>query len=156
MGVIFYASSQPYEEQDVKPILNSGMDLSFFRPYIDWVSFTYHRGVVSVEQLGTAGFIEFFIRKGAHVAAFAILFLFLFYAFAKTVPVMLAKLVWFSFLITVLYACSDEFHQSLTPNRTPYAGDVILDSIGAILAVFILYLTDFPGLCRRKNGKFES
>lgn len=38
MGVIFYSSAQPYEQQDVKPLLEGTFDLSFLVPYLDWIT----------------------------------------------------------------------------------------------------------------------
>lgn len=50
----------------------------------------------------------------------------------------------FSFLFTVLYAASDEFHQMYVPNRSSDLNDLIADSFGGLLAFmiakFILFL----------------
>ncbi|CDO03276.1 putative integral membrane protein [Oceanobacillus picturae] len=140
MGIIFYSSHQPYENQDVKPLLNNFINVSFLEPYLNWLSFTYHESVVSVEQLGVAGFIEFFIRKGAHVSVFFVLCLLFYVAFRKAGKQKHSKALIFSLFLTVIYAISDEIHQGFTPNRTPYVGDVILDSFGALLAVGLLVL----------------
>ncbi|MFD2656942.1 hypothetical protein [Gracilibacillus thailandensis] len=59
MGVIYYASDQPYEEQDIKPFLSQHIDLSFLTSILQPISFKYHHSVVSVEQLGVEGFVEF-------------------------------------------------------------------------------------------------
>ena len=40
---------------------------------------------------------------------------------------------WLSWLIAVLYAVTDEYHQSFTPGRTPAVTDVIIDSFGAAI-----------------------
>lgn len=140
MGIIFYSSHQPYENQDVKPLLNNFINVSFLERYLSWLSFTYHESVVSVEQLGVAGFIEFFIRKGAHVSVFLVLCLLFYVAFRKAGKQKHRKALIFSLFLTVIYAISDEIHQGFTPNRTPYVGDVILDSFGALLAVGLLVL----------------
>jgi VanZ family protein len=42
---------------------------------------------------------------------------------------------WSSWLIAVLYAATDEFHQSFTPGRTPAVTDVMIDSFGAAIGV---------------------
>jgi VanZ family protein len=42
---------------------------------------------------------------------------------------------WLSWLIAVLYAVTDEYHQSFTPGRTPAVTDVIIDSLGAAIGV---------------------
>lgn len=139
MCMIFSSSATPYEEQDIKPLLGNMVDLRFIENIVGWISFTYNQSVVSVEMLGINGFVEFFIRKGAHVAAFFLLTLFFYIAFRKTCANMKRyRCLVFSFLLTVLYAISDEIHQGMTPNRTAYIGDVGLDSFGALLAVFVI------------------
>lgn len=138
MGVIFYSSGTPYENQDIKPILGNFLDLSFLRPILGWISFTYHNSLISVGELGVDGFIEFFIRKGAHVTVFFLLVCFLYLAITKTIGLAFRWQMVYSFLLTVAYAILDEIHQGFTPNRTPYAGDVVIDSIGAAFAVLLI------------------
>ena len=139
MGVIFYSSAQPYQDQDVKPLLEDMIDLSFLEPILSGIAFVYHYSEVSVANLGVYGFIEFFIRKGAHVGVFFVLFLLFYLAFVQT----FTRGKWnmhFAFILTVVYAALDEWHQGFTPNRTPYVGDVLLDSIGAMIGVGLLLL----------------
>lgn len=143
MGMIFYSSSTPYQEQDMKPLLSKYTDLSFLKPFLDSITFTYHHSEVSVAALGVEGFIEYFIRKGAHVTVFLLLFLLIYIAFRKTTSLMLRTCIGWSFFITVLYASLDEVHQGFTPNRTPYFGDVLLDTIGAVIGVSFVYMYMF-------------
>ncbi|GGD10458.1 VanZ family protein [Pontibacillus salipaludis] len=140
MGMIFYSSSTPYQEQDVKPFMNDYLDLSFMKPYLDWIVFTYHHQEVSVRNLGVEGFIEFFLRKGAHVTVFLILFFFLYIAISRTTSLTLKGNLLTSLIITGLYAAFDEIHQGFTPNRTPYIGDVGMDLFGALLGVCIILI----------------
>ncbi|MBT2216081.1 VanZ family protein [Virgibacillus dakarensis] len=148
MGVIFYASAQPYEKQDMKPFLTNMVDLSFLAPYLDWVSLSYHQSEVSVDVLGVAGFIEFFIRKGAHVTVFFVLMLLFLAAVRKTTSCTFPVSISLSFTLTVAYAGLDEFHQGFTAGRTPYAGDVVLDSFGAFMALLLLI---YVHLLKRKK-----
>ncbi|QDP41294.1 VanZ family protein [Radiobacillus deserti] len=134
MAIIFYSSHQPYQEQDIKPFLGEWMDLSFLIPALDHISFTYHNSEVSIAALGIHGFIEFFIRKGAHVSIYCLLMIAFYVALSKSDR----RSYWLPFCLTVFYAITDEWHQSLTPNRTPYVGDVGLDSVGASIAVILI------------------
>ncbi|HLS08689.1 VanZ family protein [Lentibacillus sp.] len=138
MGVIFYSSAQPYEKQDMKPLLDRTFDLSFLTPLVDWVSFTYHHSEVSTAALGVEGFVEFFLRKGAHVAVFFVLMCLFFVAFRKTSRMRFWAVLVMSFLFTVAYGAIDEFHQGFTVNRTPYVGDVLIDGTGALAAAILL------------------
>ncbi|RDW17006.1 VanZ family protein [Oceanobacillus arenosus] len=138
MSVIYYSSGTPYENQDIKPLLGNFLDLSFLQPILGWISFTYHNSLVSVDVLGVDGFIEFFIRKGAHVTVFFLLVCLFYLAIRKTIGLVFHWQMMYSFLLTVAYAILDEIHQGFTPNRTSYAGDVVIDSIGAAFAVLLI------------------
>jgi len=138
MIVIFISSSQPYEKQNIQPFLTDTIDLSFLEPYIHWISFTYNQSEVSVERLGVYGFIEFFIRKGAHVFVFLILCCLFFLALRQTTKVKFSYQLIISFILTFLYAAFDEFHQGFTENRTSYIGDVFLDGFGGGLGIVLL------------------
>ena len=43
-------------------------------------------------------------------------------------------------VIGILYAISDEFHQSFSPGRTPKVTDVYIDTLGIILGVLLVIL----------------
>lgn len=137
--IIFYASAQPYEKQDIKPLMTNSIDLSFLVPIFDWVSFTYHKSEVSINTLGVEGFIEFFIRKGAHVTVFFLLSCLIYLALKKSTSIPNSGKIIISFFLTVAYAGIDEYHQSFTANRTAYFGDVILDAFGAFVACVCIY-----------------
>ncbi|WP_102026674.1 VanZ family protein [Salirhabdus sp. Marseille-P4669] len=151
MGIIFYSSAQPYEKQDIKPFFNKYIDFSFLEPLVKHIEFTYHHSQVSVEALGINGFVEFFIRKGAHFTVYLILFLLFVVAFHKTTNIKKLQKVSLSLLFTVFYAIFDEIHQGWTPNRTPFYGDVIIDTIGAIVGAG-LFLLISNSLQNRKKG----
>ncbi|WP_339227313.1 VanZ family protein [Oceanobacillus sp. FSL K6-2867] len=141
MSVIFYSSATPYENQDIKPLLGTMVDLSFLESISRPISFTYNQSVISVNTLGVNGFVEFFIRKATHITVFFLLALFFYLAFRKTTNMKQYHCLVYAFLLTVLYAMADEKHQGMTPNRTPYIGDVGLDSLGALLAVLVIVIT---------------
>ncbi|GGC85556.1 VanZ family protein [Thalassobacillus devorans] len=149
MAIIFYSSSQPYQDQDIKPMLSDYINLSFLNPFLAPVHFTYHHSEVSLEALGAAGLVEFFIRKGAHVTVFLILTLLFYYSLRKSTSLTNKMVIITAWILTVVYAAFDEWHQGMTPNRTPYFGDVLLDTTGATIAVGILFIVS----SLRKSGK---
>lgn len=140
MGIIFYSSATPYEQQDMKPFLGESINLDFLEPLAEAVRFTYNESVVSIETHGVEGIVEFFIRKGAHVFVFFILTCLLKLALGKTTKLGFKTQVLLAFLLTVAYAIMDEIHQGFTPNRTSYIGDVFLDSMGGLIAVVLLIM----------------
>jgi len=72
--------------------------------------------------------LEFLVRKGAHMAEYAVLFLLyrraLRFGGGKRPGVK-------AFLMAVAYAATDEFHQAFVPGRGPAAADVMIDAAGA-------------------------
>ena len=69
---------------------------------------------------------DFYLRKLGHMAVFGTLFLALWWAMPRR-PVLAAA-------ITVLYAASDEWHQSFTEGRHGSPVDVLIDAAGVLLA----------------------
>ena len=137
MGILFFSSSQTYEQQSTIPLLEKILKNEPFKKLLDDVSFTYGGSPVSIEASGYHKFVEFFIRKGAHFMTYFILGGSLFLGINPRL-----KHAGLSFLYAWLastgYAALDEFHQMLTGGRSPLFEDVILDSIGAIFACLIL------------------
>jgi VanZ family protein len=77
------------------------------------------------------------IRKGAHMSEYAVF----------TLSVYIALLIdgvnhrrrrWAAFLIAVLLACSDELHQLFVPGRSGKLTDVVIDSIGSLIMIFLI------------------
>ena len=60
---LFFLSSQSYEEQSITPILGS-FDTPFWYELFEGISFMYGGSEVSVQTVGVARFLEFFVRKG--------------------------------------------------------------------------------------------
>lgn len=140
MITIFLFSSQPYQAQNLKPEIEGTSIANSLAERLSGVNFDYAGKEVSVHTLGKAGFIEFFIRKGAHFSIFGLLGFTLVYAINIRRPRRPLKGCILAVLASFLYACSDEFHQSLTPDRTPLFQDVLIDTTGAICGAALMAL----------------
>ena len=83
--------------------------------------------------------LTFLIRKLAHMSEYAILALFTYYALIK---IAFNKRIIFqiTFLISFLYACSDEFHQLFISGRSGQFTDIVIDSTGCLIMLLFLYL----------------
>jgi VanZ family protein len=99
-------------------------------------------------SFATLNAIQFGIRKLGHLTEYAILAMLLWRALrgtlASTRNLAIASLV---FMVSALFAASDEFHQSFIPTRTSSAHDVMIDCLGALVAVSICAL-----LALRRNA----
>jgi len=102
-------------------------------PVIAWalVIFTFS----SIPTLPTAEIYwwDFIIKKSAHMIEFGILYFLLVRAFGSH-----SKKYLLSFIISLLYALSDEYHQSFVPGRTPHIRDVGFDTLGTIITYYEL------------------
>lgn len=78
-----------------------------------------------------ARIINVIFRKFVHLSAFGLLAV-LFYNGLEKRRFLLA------WLYTTIYAATDEFHQAFIPERTGSIMDVGIDSIGALIALFII------------------
>lgn len=76
------------------------------------------------------------VRKGAHMTEYFILIMLIQRTLRDKYTV--NKSLVFAFLITVLYASSDEYHQTFVQGRCGQAKDVLIDSCGALIYVFII------------------
>lgn len=88
--------------------------------------------------------IVFLIRKCAHLTEYAILALLFWRALRK--PIRNDSRPWrwreagFPILFVALYAASDEIHQVFVPNREGKFADVMIDTTGAVIGMFLLWL----------------
>ncbi|MEI5994246.1 VanZ family protein [Candidatus Enterococcus mansonii] len=139
MAVLFYSSSQTYEQQSQVSLLEKVLGNQPFKEQLKGISFHYAGSEISIKANGYAKFVEFFIRKGAHFGTYFLLggSWFLGLNLKVKQPLLIGVVAW---LTATGYAGLDEYHQMLTGGRTPLFQDVMLDSIGALTAVIICLL----------------
>ncbi len=80
--------------------------------------------------------LDYPMRKLMHASVYFILTLLLMNAFYQS-GIRGKKIFIYSIIICFLYACSDEFHQSFV-ERTASFLDVIIDTIGGLLSIFLI------------------
>lgn len=137
MAFIYMKSAEPYQQQSLKPYLESKFSTEKLREHIPKVKFTYDHQVISWQD--PINMIEFFIRKAGHVSEYAVLALLWSIALlAKPVRMNIALLS--SFLISLLYAMTDEWHQSFVKDRTGHGIDVVVDGVGILCALILIVL----------------
>ena len=84
-GADFYSSAQPYKKQDMRSDIEQYVNVEFVKEHFSWVSIDYGGGTpVSIANKGVGGFIEFFLRKGAHFMVFFMLGSLTYYAFHRS------------------------------------------------------------------------
>lgn len=137
--VLFFSSSMTYKEQTTVPLLERLLHNEPFKQALSGIHFNYAGEQQSIAEVGYFKFVEFFIRKGAHVSIFFLLGLGL-----TQGTFMYQKNRWLPWPLMVLsctgVAAFDEFHQMLTGGRTPLFQDVMLDTAAAAVAVTLMWL----------------
>jgi VanZ family protein len=77
---------------------------------------------------------DLIFKKGAHFTVYAVLAV----LFRRALPP--SRRIWaLSWVLTVLYAASDEWHQSFVPGRHPQVTDVLIDACGAATGLLIFW-----------------
>ena len=81
--------------------------------------------------------VSLIVRKCAHVSEFFILGILVINLVSKY---NVKHIYLISFIICVLYASSDEFHQLFVPGRSGQVTDVLIDLIGVVLGLLLVFL----------------
>lgn len=104
--------------------------LPFLFPVL-WMVFIFFLSSQPVLPGPNVFWVDFLFKKVSHISVYAVLFLLWYLAILASSK---KKQYLFPFLLTLAYAISDEFHQSLVPGRTPSIRDVGYDSLGMLIA----------------------
>ncbi|EMR07924.1 putative integral membrane protein [Bhargavaea cecembensis DSE10] len=147
IALLFFSSGQTYEQQSLIPKLKEWLPGQPLEGVLSTLQVPYWGRTISVESKGYYHFIEFLIRKGAHIVSFGVLAAAIFAVLPKIRFRYLA-----AFGLTVIAAFMDEYHQSLTGGRTPYLGDVALDAFGAALFLSLIALLMKRNVPKRKTA----
>ena len=106
----------------------SSRALSLWLPVVIWAAVIFT--LSSIPGLGTGlGVWDTVLRKGAHMAEYAILGALLLRALGRELPALAVGLA---------YAISDEIHQHFVSGRHASPVDVLIDTVGVAIGVFAL------------------
>lgn len=140
MAVIFLFSAKPGDESERQSLRAGKIVCSIFVPGYDNMS--------EQEQISMAESIDYPVRKAAHATEYAIL-AGLMLGIAVTLSINWKHLLEVVF-VAVVYASTDEFHQLFVPGRSGRFIDVLIDGIGALIGVLIVFLV-YKLVCKIKN-----
>ena len=96
--------------------------------------------------------IEKVIRKIAHFSIYTVVGI-LVMAFISTYQIKEKNRIIISTIIGIIYACSDEIHQSFVPERSPMITDVMIDTMGVMLGILLIMLGKAIIKKYKKNSK---
>lgn len=150
MCVIFSFSAQTKEE-------SSAVSESLSYRMVSSTGHFFHWNLEDEQLQEIADTIEYFVRKGAHMAEYAVLSVLIFIWLGLWEMTLFRKCTT-AFFASAVYAASDEFHQLSVAGRAGRVSDVLIDSSGALLGVllFILCCKLVRMLRRRKSLKDQA
>lgn len=112
--------------------------LSYFSPALLWMGIIFTLSSFQAVKSSDVYVADFVFKKTVHVVEYSILW-FLLYRPMKEIR--LFKNDWqtglMTWLLVILYAASDEFHQTLVPSREGTVRDVLIDTFGS--GAFMLF-----------------
>jgi VanZ family protein len=134
MALIFSASSDQLSFQHSSRII---------APFIRWL-------IPSVSETAVHGIVVL-VRKGAHLTEYAVLALLVWRLMERLSTHLTDSWRWSNairtLLVVMLYAASDEFHQSFVPSRQASIWDVLIDTTGGFFALLLVW---FLGRWRKR------
>ena len=118
---------------------------------VDAGSFFSGKALNPEERALMASGIDELVRKCAHMTEYAILALSLWFAFSFWTNS--RKMLYFStVLFSLLYASSDEYHQTFVRGRSGKVQDVLVDAVGIFLMTAVLIIIDNKRTRRKAAG----
>ncbi|PIY71612.1 hypothetical protein COY87_05280 [Candidatus Roizmanbacteria bacterium CG_4_10_14_0_8_um_filter_33_9] len=109
----------------------------YWLPPLLWMGCIFYMSSQSHILVTHSATSDFIIFKSLHVVEYALLYFLFFRAFycSNRNKPNLKFIFLSSFILSVIFAVSDEFHQLFTPTRQPQIRDIAIDIIG----IFIIY-----------------
>ena len=117
-----------------------------------WMSLIFYFSSLPASSTGPDTLTFKVISKMIHFIIFGILSMLCLYSLKWRRPLQRTSIWVFilSLFLTIIYAITDEYHQSFSPGRYPSVKDIILDASGAIAFLGITYK-----LTGKRNNKYN-
>ena len=145
MLVIFVFSAQPADESTETSL--------FIGQIVESVCVPGYVDLSEEERLIMAENIDFFVRKTAHAAEYAVLGMLLSLSAGEISELPFFERQRAAYIFGTLYAATDEFHQLFVPGRAGMIRDVVLDSAGVmagVLSVYVFKKITEKNFCRKR------
>ncbi|MBO5550706.1 MAG: VanZ family protein [Lachnospiraceae bacterium] len=130
MGMIYWFSAQPADISTEESFTLASQIVEFYAGF---------SGMEEPVQLQMSLTIEPFLRKAAHMSEYALLAVLL-YSALKGLHISYRRAALISLLICILYSCTDEWHQTFVFGRSGSIRDVIIDTLGAAVALSVIFV----------------
>lgn len=144
MAVIFYFSSKTGSQSSVQ---SHAVSESFLK----WSAFFGALGVSEKDIPALIETIDFFVRKLGHITEFALLTIAAYIPHALYCKDKIKRYI-IAFAVCFLYAALDEIHQIFVADRGPSFTDVLIDCVGGLIGLGIVWIISaIVGNIRRRR-----
>ncbi|MDZ7586607.1 MAG: VanZ family protein [Patescibacteria group bacterium] len=109
--------------------------IKLWLPVIIWAGIIFLFSNQTINKPAPFSWPDFVVKKTAHVTEYAIFYWLLFRAISQKNKLVGKKSFIFSLIIVILFALSDEWHQTFIPGREGTLRDVGFDTIGGLLSL---------------------
>ena len=111
--------------------VKNSTQLAIWFPPLLWAAVIFTLSSLETIKVTELFFWDFLIKKSAHIFEYAVLFTLTFRATRRN---------WFlTYFLCIIYATSDEFHQSFVAGRTASVFDLAFDLSGMNIASYIIW-----------------
>lgn len=116
--------------------------IRYWLPPLIWMTIIFLLSARSRFDVTDSYTVSFIIFKTLHMIEYATLYFLLFRAFysLQNKSLTLNKRMILPLIVSILYAASDEIHQTFTPTREGKPRDVLIDTIGITLMYIYIKL----------------
>lgn len=104
--------------------------LWYIFPPIAWMMFIFSLSSRTRVGVSDTYLVNFLIFKSLHIIEYCILFFLNLRAFHAYSPQKKQKIFLYAFIATLIFAISDEFHQTFVPTRQGSLRDIFIDTLG--------------------------
>ena len=103
-------------------------------PALVMMSIIFWFSAQPAEQLPVFSWADRIVKKAGHVIGYAVLAIGYWYAMGMN-----KNKRWLAWLLAIVYALTDEYHQSFVPGRHSAIWDVVIfDNLGALLSLWVV------------------
>jgi len=87
---------------------------------------------IPADEMPNFSWADMLVKKSGHIFVYSLLAISCWYGFEWQ-----RNRLWHAWIITLVYAVLDEFHQSFVPGRHPWWVDVVIDSLAAAVVLWL-------------------
>jgi hypothetical protein len=111
---------------------------SLWFPPIIWAAYIFKLSSGKIATVSDVYWYEFTIKSFAHVLFFGLLTI-LIYRALRGSGFKRKKSGYYTLYVLIIYALTDELHQSFVPGRDARIHDVVFDTIGAVIVIYAIW-----------------